>query len=77
MNNKLVLKPASIIMETRGQWTYISLRHLEAWMLAPRFLPKSQAIYYLKSGKSEQLRERKDVHFRPLLCYLMPVAPLS
>ena len=41
MDKKLVLKSAGITMETRGQWTYISLRHLEAWMLAPRFLPKS------------------------------------
>ena len=77
MDKKLVPKPAGFIMETRGQWTYISLRPLRAWMLAPRFLPKSQPIYYLKSGNSEQLREREDVHFRPLLCYLMPAAPLS
>jgi len=76
MNNKLVLKPASIIMETRGQWTYISLRPLGAWRLAPRSLPKSQAIYYLKGVKSKQLREREDVHFCPPLCYPMPAAPL-
>ena len=78
MKKKLVLEPAGITMETRGQWTYATLRPLEAWSLAPRSLPKSQAIYYPKSGKrSEQLREREDAHFRPLLCYLMPTAPLS
>jgi len=77
MNKKLVLKPASITMETCGQWTYISLRPLGAWMLAPRSLPKSQAIYYSMSGKSERPREREDAQVRPLLCYPMPAAPLS
>ena len=77
MDKKLVPKPAGFIMETRGQWTYISLRPLRAWMLAPRFLPKSKAICYPMSSKSEQVRERENVHFRPLLCYLMPAAPLS
>jgi hypothetical protein len=75
---KLVPKPAGITVETRGRWTYISLRPPKAWMLGPRSLPKSQAIYYPKSGKrSEQPREREDVHLRPPLCYLMPAAPLS
>jgi hypothetical protein len=77
MNKKLVLKPAGITLETRGQWSYATLRPLEAWMLAPRSLPKSQAIYYPKSGKSEQLRKREDAQVRLLLCYLMPAAPLS
>jgi hypothetical protein len=77
MNKNLVPKPASITVETRRQWTYISLRPLEAWMPAPRSLPKSQAIYYPKSSKSEQLREREDAQVRPRLCYLMPAAPLS
>ncbi len=79
MNKKLVvLEPASITMETRGRWSYATLRPLEAWRLAPpRSLPKSQAIYYPKSGKSEQLREREDAQVRPLLCYPMPAAPLS
>ena len=77
MNKKLVLEPAGIIMETRGQWTYATLRPLEAWMLAVRSLPKSQAIYYPKNDKSEQPQEREDVHLRPLLCYLMPAAPAS
>ena len=77
MNKKLALEPAGITMETRGQWKYVTLRLLEARMPEPRSFPKSQAIYYPKSGMSEQLREREDVHFRPLLCYLMPAAPLS
>jgi hypothetical protein len=77
MNRKLVLKPAGTTMETRRQWTYTTLRPLKAWMLVPRSLPKSQAIYYPKSGKGEQLREREDVHFRPPLCYPLPAAPLS
>ena len=78
MNKKLRPKPASIIMETRRRWTYATLRPLEARMLGPRSLPKSQAIYYPKSGKrSEQPREREDAQVRPLLCYPMPAAPLS
>ena len=77
MKKKLVLKPAGIIMETRGQWTYISLRPLRAWMLAPRFLPKSQAMCYPMSSKSEQPLGGENAQFRPLLCYLMPAAPLS
>jgi hypothetical protein len=78
MNKKLVLKPAGITMETRGQWSYATVRPLEAWRLALRSLPKSQAIYYPESGKSsEQLREREDAQVRPLLCYPMPAAPLS
>jgi hypothetical protein len=80
MNKKLVLEPTGITMETmetRGQWTYATLRPLGAWRLAPRSLPKSQAIYYPKSGKSEQLREREDAQVRQLLCYLPPTAPLS
>jgi hypothetical protein len=78
MNNKPRPKPAGIIMETRRQWTYATLRPLEAWRLGPRSLPKSRAIYHLKSGtRSEQPREREDARVRPLLCYPMPVAPLS
>ena len=79
MNKKLVvLEPASITMETRGPWSYATLRPLRAWMLAPRSLPKSQAICYPKCGKrSEQPREREDARVRPLLCYPMPAAPLS
>ena len=82
MNKKLMLEPAGITtetMETRGQWTYATLSPLdEAWRLAPRSSPKSHAIYYPKSGKrSEQLREREDAQVRPLLCYPLPVAPLS
>jgi hypothetical protein len=77
MNKKLMPKPASITMETRGQWKYATLRLLEARMPEPRSLPKSQAIYYPKSGKSEQLREREDAQVRQLLCYPPPTAPLS
>jgi len=78
MNKKLMPKPASIIMETRRRWTYATLRPLEAWRLAPQSLPKSHAIYHPKSGKrSEQPREREDAQVRPLLCYLLPAAPLS
>jgi hypothetical protein len=78
MNKKLVPKPAGITMETRGRWTYATLRPLEARMLTPRSLPKSRSIYYLKSGnRSEQAREREDAQVRPLLCYPMPAAPLS
>jgi hypothetical protein len=78
MNKKLVLKPTSIAMETRGRWTYTTLRPLEAWRLAPRSLPKSQAIYHPKSGKrSKQPREREDPQVRPPLCYPLPAAPLS
>ena len=78
MNKKLVPKLAGITTETRGRWTYTSLRPLKAWMLTPRFLPKPQTIYYPKSSKrSEQLREREDAQVRPLLCYPMPAAPLS
>ena len=78
MNKKLVLKPAGISMETRGQWSYATLRPLEAWMLGPRSLPKSQAIYHPKSGnRSEQPRKREDAQVRLLLCYPMPAAPLS
>ena len=78
MNTKLVvLEPAGITMETRGRWTYATLRPLEAWRQAPRSLPKSQAIYYPKSGKSEQPREREDARVRPPLCNPLPVAPLS
>ena len=78
MNKKLVPKPTGITMETLRQWTYTTLRLLEAWMLGLRSLPKSRAIYYPKSGKrSEQLREREDAQVRPLLCYPMPAAPLS
>jgi hypothetical protein len=78
MSKKLVLEPAGITMETGGQWSYVTLRPLEAWRLAPRSLPKSQAIYYPKSGKrSEQLRERGDPQVRPPLCYPLPAAPLS
>ena len=78
MNKKLRPKPAGIIMETRRQWTYATLRPLEAWRLGPRSLPKSRAIYHPKSGtRSEQPREREDARVRPLLCYPMPVAPLS
>ncbi len=79
MNKKLVLKPAGIAMETRGRWSYATLRRpLEAWMLRPRSLPESQAIYHPKSGnRSEQLREREDAQVRPLLCYPLPAAPLS
>ena len=80
MNKKLVvLEPAGITMETRGRWSYATLRRpLEAWMLGPRSLPKSRAIYHPKSGKrSEQPREREDAQVRPLLCYPMPAAPLS
>jgi hypothetical protein len=78
MNKKLMPKPAGIIMETRGQWTYATLRPLEAWRLAPRSLPKSRAIYHPKSAKrSEQPREREAAQVRPLLCYPLPAAPLS
>jgi hypothetical protein len=79
MNKKLVLKPAGSNMETRAQWSYATtFRPLEAWMLGPRSLPKSQAIYYPKSGKrSEQPREREDAQVRPPLCYPLPAAPLS
>jgi hypothetical protein len=77
MNKKLMPKPASITMETRGQWKYATLRLLEARTPEPRSLPKSQAIYYPKSGKSEQLREREDAQVRQLLCYPPPTAPLS
>ena len=78
MNKKLMPKPASIIMETRRQWTYATLRPFEAWMLGPQSLPKSQAICYPKSGKrSEQPREREDAQVRPPLCYPSPAAPLS
>ena len=78
MNKKLMPKPASIVMETRRQWMYATLRPLEAWMLGPRSLSKSQAIYHPKSGKrSEQPRERWDARVHPLLCYPLPVAPLS
>jgi hypothetical protein len=79
MNKKLVPEPAGISMETRGRWTYISLRPLKAWRLGPRSLPKSRATYYYpKSGKrSEQPREREDAQVRPLLCYPLPAAPLS
>ncbi len=77
MKEKLMPKPTGIAVETRRQWTYISLRPLEAWMPAPRSLPKSQAISYPKSSKSEQLREREDAQVRPPLCYPMPAAPLS
>jgi hypothetical protein len=77
MNKKIVLKPAGITMETRRQWTYTTLSHLEAWVLVSRSLLKSQPNYYPKSGKSEQQRKGEDAHFRPLLCYLMPTAPLS
>jgi hypothetical protein len=79
MNKKLVLGPAGSNMETRGQWSYAtSLRPLEARRLAPRSLPKSHAIYHPKSGnRSEQPRERGDAQVRPLLCYPLPVAPLS
>ena len=51
MNKKLMPKPDSIVMETRRQWTYATLRPLEAWMLGPLSLPESQAIYHPKSGK--------------------------
>jgi hypothetical protein len=82
VNKKLMLEPTGITtetMETRGQWTYATLRPLdEAWRLAPRSSPKSRAIYYPKSGKSEQPREREDAQeVRPLLCYPLPAAPLS
>ncbi len=78
MTKKLMPKPASIVMGTRRQWTYATLRPLEAWMPAPRSLPKSRAIYHPKSGKrSEQPREREDAQVRPLLCYPLPAAPLS
>ena len=82
MNKKLMLEPAGITtetMETQGQWTYATLRPLdEAWRLAPRSSPKSHAIYYPKSGKGEQPREREDAQeVRPLLCYPLPAAPLS
>jgi hypothetical protein len=78
MNKKLVLELAGIITETGGQWTYATLRPLEAWRLTPRSLPKSRAIYYPKSGKrSEQPRERDEAQVRPLLCYPLPAAPLS
>ena len=81
MKKKLMLEPTGSTtetMETRGQWTYATLRPLEAWRLAPQSLLKSQAIYYPKSGKSEQLREREDAQeVRPLLCYPLPAAPLS
>ncbi len=78
MNKKLVLKPAGIAMETRGRWSYATLRPLRAWILGPRSLPKSRAIYHPESGnRSEQPREREAARVRPLLCYPMPVAPLS
>jgi hypothetical protein len=78
MTKKLMPKPTSIVMETRRQWTYATLRPLEAWILGPRSLPKSRAIYYPKRGnRSEQPREREDAQFRPLLCYPMLTAPLS
>jgi hypothetical protein len=76
MNKKLVAKPAGITIETCGQWTYTTSRHLGAWMLRPRSLSKTQAINYPKGVKSKLLREREDVHLRPLLCYLKPAAPL-
>jgi hypothetical protein len=79
MNKKLVvLEPAGSNMETRGGWTYATLRPLEAWMLGPGSLPKSRAIYHPKSGnRSEQPREREDAQVRPPLCYPLPAAPLS
>ena len=78
MNKKLMPKPAGTTMETRRPWTYATLRPPKAWMLGPRSLPKSRAIYHPKSGKrSEQPRERGDAQVRPLLCYPLPVAPLS
>ncbi len=77
MKKKLMPKPAGITMEIRGECTYATLRPLEAWRLAPRSLSKSQAIYYPKSGKSEQLSEREDAQVHPLLCYPLPAAPLS
>ncbi len=78
MTKKLMPKPTSIIMETRRQWTYATLRPPKAWMLGPLSLPESRAIYHPKSGnRSEQPREREDAQVRPLLCYPLPVAPLS
>jgi hypothetical protein len=83
VNKKLMLEPTGITtetMETRGQWTYATLRPLdEAWRLALRSSPKSHAIYYPKSSKrSEQPREWEDAQeVRPLLCYPLPAAPLS
>ena len=79
MNKKLVvLETVGNNMETRGRWSYATLRPLEARRLAPRSLPKSRAIYYPKSAKrSEQPREREDAQVRPPLCYPMPAAPLS
>ena len=79
MNKKLVVpEPAGSNMEISGRWTYATLRLLEAWMLEPGSLPKSQAIYHPKSGKrGEQPRKREDAQVRPLLCYPMPAAPLS
>ncbi len=78
MNKKLVPEPAGSNMEIRGRWTYATFRPLEAWMLGPRSLPKSQAIYHPKSGnRSEQPRKREAAQVRPLLCYPLPVAPLS
>jgi hypothetical protein len=79
MNKKLVvLELAGITMETRGRWSYATLRPLEARMLGPGSLPKSRAIYHPKSGnRSEQPREREDARVRPPLCYALPTAPLS
>ncbi len=79
MNKKLVvLELAGITMETRGRWSYATLRPLEARMLGPGSLPKSRAIYHPKSGnRSEQPREREDAQVRPPLCYPLPAAPLS
>ncbi len=78
MNKKLVvLEPAGSNVETRGRWSYTTMRPLEAWRLGPGFLPESRAIYRPESGKRrEQPRERGDAQVR-LLCYPMPAAPLS
>ena len=78
MNKQLVPELAGSNMEIRGRWTYATFRPLEAWIMGPRSLPKSQAIYHPKSGKrGEQPRKREDAQVRPLLCYPLPAAPLS
>jgi hypothetical protein len=77
MNKKLVPEPAGSNMEIRGRWTYATLRPLEAWMLGPGSLPKSQAIYHPKSGKRGEQPRKRDAQVRPLLCYHLPAAPLS
>ena len=85
-----MLAPASITVEGGGGWKFATLATPESRLPVPKILPMPSVAFfsYPKSGDCDYERwaflptsvmrvVRRHAHFRPLLCYPMPAAPLS